>query len=140
MFRDLRRRLGDAAEAALPARELIKRTRESCGIEIRPQAVNEVQFGIGAHPQQKIAQAALATAADQQIHLGGSWLGVVGLRKEGKVLGGYLRRRGVAQPAPGLDRGGYVAAGVVDGEAQVQPPALRSHAFAVLDLPEQPLT
>src|SRR5580704_2155019 len=136
MSRDLRRRLDDAAEAALPARELSEGVRESCGIEIRPQAVNEVQLGIGALPQEKIAQAALAAAADEQIDLRCRGLRMLSLSQEAQVLRGILERD-VAQAAPGLDE--HLATRVVDGEAQVQPRALRSQAFAMLDLPEQRL-
>src|ERR1700722_3941979 len=136
MFRDLRRRLDDAAEAALPARELSEGVRESCGIEIRPQAVNEVQLRIGALPQQKVAQAALAAAADEQIDLRCRGLRMLSLSQEAQVLRGILERD-VAQAAPGLDE--HLATRVVDGEAQVQPRALRSQAFAALDLPEQRL-
>src|ERR1700722_17675285 len=136
MFRDLRRRLDDAAEAALPARELSEGVRESCGIEIRPQAVNEVQLRIGALPQQKVAQAALAAAANEQIDLRCRGLRMLSLSQEAQGLRGILERD-VAQAAPGLDE--HLATRVVDGEAQVQPRALRSQAFAALDLPEQRL-
>ena len=64
-----RRLIRDAPEAALAAREVLKRPRESCRIEVRPQAVDEVQLGVGAFPQQKIAQALLAAGADQQVDI-----------------------------------------------------------------------
>ena len=45
----------DAAKAALPACELLEGMREGCGIEIRPQAVNEMQLRIGALPEEEVA-------------------------------------------------------------------------------------
>ena len=38
------------------------------GPEVRPQNARKHQLGIRALPQQKVAQAALAAGADQQIH------------------------------------------------------------------------
>src|SRR4051812_34797315 len=60
----------DAAIPPLAFAELGDRLLEMFLPEIRPQGVDEHQFGVGALPEQKIADALLAAGADEQIGIG----------------------------------------------------------------------
>src|SRR5471032_2611106 len=60
----------DAAIPPLAFAELGDRLFEMLLAEIRPQGVDEHQFGVGALPEQKVADALLATGADEQIRIG----------------------------------------------------------------------
>src|SRR3990170_4943457 len=42
---------------------------ERGGVEIRPQGLGEMQFGIGELPEQKVAHALLAAGTDEQVRL-----------------------------------------------------------------------
>src|SRR5271165_3226811 len=61
----------DLPEAPLATREIRERAVEVAGLEIRPQAVEEQQFGVGAFEQQKIAQALFTAGPYQQIDFAG---------------------------------------------------------------------
>src|ERR1700691_2024090 len=68
MFQRLIVGRGDAAEASLAAGVVGERLRERRLVEIRPQAVDEMEFGVRTFPQQEVAQASLAAGADQEVH------------------------------------------------------------------------
>ena len=55
------------AESPVAALVFLQRLVERALIEVRPQAVDEVQLGVRALPQQEIAQALFASGADQQV-------------------------------------------------------------------------
>src|SRR5690242_3432559 len=57
----------DAAIAPLPSPVLRDRLLEVALLEIGPQGIHEHQLGVGALPEQEIADALLAAGADQQI-------------------------------------------------------------------------
>ena len=57
----------DRAEASLAARVLLQGCVECVLIEVRPQALDEVQLGVRALPEQEVAEAFLAAGADEQI-------------------------------------------------------------------------
>src|SRR5579885_621501 len=56
--------------AALAAAVVGDRLFEVAAPEIRPQRLGEDELGIGALPQQEIADALLAAGADQQVRVG----------------------------------------------------------------------
>src|ERR1700731_2979660 len=70
MVRSSNRGRDNSAKAPLPLPILLERVLEGLVVEIRPQAVDEIKLGVRALPQQEVAQALLATGADEEIHLG----------------------------------------------------------------------
>src|SRR5436305_4158939 len=79
----------DAAIATLAAAELGDRPFEMLLAEVGPQGVDEHQLGVGALPEQEIADALFAAGADQQVgigHAGGQQLALE------QVLVDLLRR------------------------------------------------
>src|SRR5262249_43928606 len=58
---------GDTAIATFASAELSDGLLEVLLAEVGPQRVDEHQFGVGALPQQEIADALLAAGADQEI-------------------------------------------------------------------------
>src|SRR5678815_1218801 len=56
-----------SAEPALTRMEIHQRRLEVHRPELRPQAVAEVQLGVGGFPEQEVAQPALTTRADEEI-------------------------------------------------------------------------
>src|SRR5581483_2596856 len=61
--------LRNPAEAPVAAGILGERLLKGRFAEIRPEALDKVQLGIGALPQQEIAQPLLATGANQQVDI-----------------------------------------------------------------------
>jgi hypothetical protein len=57
----------DPTITAIAALERTQRLVKLMAIEIGPEDLRKVNFGIGHLPQQKIAQAHLATGANQQV-------------------------------------------------------------------------
>src|SRR5687767_5851185 len=57
------------AEATLPPVKVNECALEICRVEIGPALVGEVELRVRAFPQQKIAEAALAAGANQQIDI-----------------------------------------------------------------------
>ena len=122
---------GAPAEAPLAAGVLGQRLVERRLVEVRPQLVAEVQLGVGALPEQEVADAQLARGADQQ-------LGVVHLRgvqvtAEGSAPSPLPRaaasRRGRVQQLP--------AAAVVEGDVQRHPRVGCGERFGLLDAAHQ---
>jgi hypothetical protein len=70
------------SESPFALRVLLDGLGESGGIEVRPKALDEVQFSIGAFPQQEVAQALFAAGADEEVNVRGCY-GVIDV---GKVL------------------------------------------------------
>ena len=60
----------EPAEAPLPAPVVVERASKSLLIEVRPEAIAEVELCESAFPEQKIAEAPLVSGADQQVDLG----------------------------------------------------------------------
>src|SRR5471032_1626993 len=60
----------DAAIATFAPAELGNRLLEMFLVEVRPKRVDEHQFGVGALPEQEIADALLSAGADQQVGIG----------------------------------------------------------------------
>ena len=61
------RSCSQAAEAALAAGEGRERLGEIVGVEFGPHPLGEMQFGIGAFPEQEVGQPLLAAGADDEI-------------------------------------------------------------------------
>src|ERR1039458_1954722 len=59
-------RLGHGAETAVAGAELADGGGERRGIEIGPHAGREDQLGIGAFPEEEIAETALTASADEE--------------------------------------------------------------------------
>ena len=59
----------DTTKAALAALIVEQGIEQGRLIEIGPQHIGDVDFGVGELPQQEIADAPLATGADQQIRI-----------------------------------------------------------------------
>src|ERR1035438_1036579 len=60
-------RLGHGAETAVAGAELADGGGERRGIEIGPHAGREDQLGIGAFPEEEIAETALTASADEEV-------------------------------------------------------------------------
>src|SRR5690242_21714011 len=64
-------RLGQDAEAAVPAVEVGDGGGQVVAVEVRPQPGREEELGVRALPQEEIAEPLLTAGADQQIHVRG---------------------------------------------------------------------
>src|SRR3989338_2715427 len=93
-------------EAALAPVELLERRPELGHGKIRPQGRGEVKLGVGALPEQEVAQAQLAAGAEEEVDVGGA----AGDKP------GEIGRRVAVEAARGLDDG--LARGGIDGQAQ----------------------
>ena len=130
-------RLGaESAEASLPAAVVLQSVSETLLIEVRPQAIAEMQFRERAFPEQKVAEAPLASGANQQVD------GACGIRamidfvqQAVKILG--IEVRGAAGPPRGLHYA--VLRGVVDRYAQEHSRAGGARPLALLNGPKQVL-
>ena len=60
----------EAAEAPLSTPVIVECASKSPLVEVRPEAIAEVELCERAFPEQKIAQAPLASGANQQVDLG----------------------------------------------------------------------
>lgn len=67
----------DAAKTPIARMEIADSALQIGGVEIGPHALGEMQFGVGAFPEEKIAEPLLSSGANQQIHVGepsGAWV------------------------------------------------------------------
>ena len=78
--------------------EVAYRAFEIGGRKVRPQALGEMDLGVSAFPQQKIAQSLLTAGTDQEIHIRNRCAVEVTFAKEpcerfrdASLLGGMLR-------------------------------------------------
>src|SRR3989338_9652713 len=100
------RRRRQAPETPLALAEVLERRLELGHGKVRPQGRREVKLGVGALPQEEVAQAQLAAGADEEVNVGG----VAGDEP------GEVGRRVAVEAARRLEDG--LAAGVVDGQGQ----------------------
>src|SRR5258705_13913216 len=63
------RGFGNRAEPTLSGMELLHRVIEVGGRKIRPPAMGEVQFGVGAFPEKEVAEPLFSAGADQQVYI-----------------------------------------------------------------------
>src|ERR1035441_6300737 len=111
-------RLGHGAETAVAGAELADGGGERRGIEIGPHAGREDQLGIGAFPEEEIAETALTSSADEEV--------------DGRTKGVVERFAGkCGDAARGGEEGG--AAGIIDGNAQPEARAGGCSAFDLAD-------
>src|SRR5204863_9179689 len=109
----------DAAIATFAAAKLGDRPLEMLLAEVGPQRVDEHQLGVGALPQQEIADALLAAGTDQQVgigHAGGQQLALE------QALVDLLRRQLARRHLAGKIAGrlhDLVARAVVDADVDV---------------------
>ena len=61
----------DATEASLAPVEVAYRRRQVLCVEVGPHPRDEKKLGVGALPQEKVAQSLLSSGADEQVHVGG---------------------------------------------------------------------
>src|SRR5215469_572640 len=94
---------GDAAEAPLAARIILQRSGEDTLVELRPRAVEKAQLGVGALPEQEIAQTPLTAGANEEVHGRRGRLRVIDLGEEAQEI---LRLSGCCalQPPSRLDQ------------------------------------
>src|SRR5271157_6189772 len=97
--------LRHSPEAALAAVEFADGGPEVGAVEIGPHAAGEDQLGVGAFPQQEVAETLLAAGADEEID-----------RRAERSVEGFTGELG--RMAGGGEDG--VAAGVVDGDTQAE--------------------
>src|SRR5580698_10419140 len=116
------------------ARVLGQRLAEDLRVEIRPQAVDEVQFRVRALPEQEIAQALLASRTYQEIDRRRRHDRVIDL---GETLDEacFVSAAFQLQTSTGLQQA--VLRGVVDGDPQVHARTVGGGALTVLDRLEQ---
>src|SRR5713101_379182 len=60
---------GKGTEAAVPGVELSDSRGQIRGLKVRPHARHEIELGVSAFPEQKIAQPILSAGPDQQVHI-----------------------------------------------------------------------
>src|ERR1700691_5571639 len=91
----LQRLRAQSAEAPLPPAVVLERLPKTRFIEVRPQAVAEVQFGECGFPEQKVAEPPFIAGADQQIDGARRMIAVIGFEQQAmKVIGCQLRAAG----------------------------------------------
>src|SRR5258707_14385266 len=90
----------EAAEAPLPPAVVLECAAKSPLIEIRPKAIAEMEFRKRAFPQQKVAEAPLASGANQQVDLGCGICAMIDFMQQAVKV---LRRK--IRIAPGAPRG-----------------------------------
>src|SRR3989304_3544721 len=105
------RRGRESPEAALAPVEVSQRRLELGHGEIRPERGGEVELGVSALPQQKVAQAPLAAGADKEVHGGGP----AGVGEQPREAGA---RRGPPRGEPGGGREKRFFGGGVNGHGE----------------------
>ena len=118
------------AEAPIAARVLLQRLVERALIEVRPQAVDEMQLRVRALPQQEIAQALFAAGADQQVDFRRRQCRVIHFRE---ALDEARAIDVVCGPHASARFDKAVLRRVVDRDAQTHAGAMRRGLLAALD-------
>src|SRR5688572_33142435 len=124
----------DGAESAIASRVLLQCLVESALVEVRPEAVDEMQLGVCALPEHEIAESLLAASADQQVDLRRGQCHVVDC---GERLGEARTIDAVCRSQPTADFDEAVLCRIVHGNTQTHAGAMRRGAFAALDQVEQ---
>ncbi len=133
MFRRLYGRGGwQRAKAAVAAAEVSESSIEIGFGEIRPHALSEKEFSVGALPEEKVGQALFAAGADQQVDFG-----VVCVEGVGEMCSEEVLRSGVGgSELGGRNRRGArdgISRGVVDGDAEVKAATGSRGSLGLLD-------
>ena len=103
-----------------------QRFREILRLKIRPHPFGEVEFGVGAFPQQEVGQPLLAAGPDDEVHVAKFGFACDKLRKclSGEIADTCGLRGGLQ------DR---IAGRVIDGDAQMQDIVTRSSGLRAPD-------
>src|SRR5260370_22661723 len=120
----------EAAEAPLPAPVVLECGAKLPLIEVRPKAIAEMELRKRAFPEQKVAEAPLASCANQQIDLGCGIGAMIDFMQQAvKVLRGKIRI------APGAPRGLHdaVLRRIVDRNSHEHARTRRARSRALLD-------
>src|SRR5258708_18605476 len=120
----------EATEAPLPAPVVLECAAKSPLVEVRPKAIAEIEFCKRAFPEQKVAEAPLASGANQQVDLGCGVGAMIDFMQQAVKV---LRRK--IRVAPGALRGLHdaVLRRVVDRYSQEHAGASRARSLALLD-------
>lgn len=106
----------DGAEASRPRSKGVDRCAEVGFREVWPQRLEEQELGVGALPEEEVAQPLFASGSNEQID-GERGRTAVGVRE---ALLESLARELVLRDSPhGVENG--ISRGVVDGQAEVKP-------------------
>src|SRR5215472_884001 len=105
-----------------------------CGAKIGPHPLGKHKFGVGALPQQEVAQSLLSAGSDQQIDFRDRAGLAVGFAEgEGECI--TVKRRGRLKQVRGSnDR---VASGIIDRDSEVQMISARRMSFGCADSVDQ---
>src|SRR5215471_13413961 len=105
-----------------------------CGAKIGPHPLGKHKFGVGALPQQEVAQSLLSAGSDQQIDFRGRAGLAVGFAEgEGERI--TVKRLGRLKQVRGAnDR---VASGIIDSDSEVQLVSARRMSFGCADSIDQ---
>src|ERR1700682_2635988 len=113
------RGLRGCAKAAVAGAELGDSGVQVRGVEVRPHARGEDQLGVGGFPEQKIAEALLAAGSNDQVDFGPEQCGEI------------VARCIMGKAARGFEDG--IAAGIIDGESEMQARAGGGGRFGAFD-------
>src|SRR5215475_8130085 len=109
----------DAAIASFTPAKLGDRLLQMLLAEVRPQRVDEHQLGIGALPQQEIADPLLAADADQEVRVGHARRGQTGFEQRLVDVAG-IEPPGLGFLRPGARRGSdLLPSAIAEGDRQV---------------------
>src|SRR5258707_8243308 len=117
----------DAAIAPLTPAKLDDRLLQMLLAEIRPQGVDEHQFGVGALPEQEIADALFAAGADQEVGIGHARRQQLALEA---ILVDAIGRQFARRDLPGKTAGGLQDLGaraVVDADVHADAAVCARH-------------
>src|SRR5882672_5749933 len=119
---------GERSEAPVARVEVVEGRGQIGGGEVRPHGRHEAELGIGAFPEEEIAQALLASGADEQVDVGRARpaVGLAEARGEG------LARLGSGE-APPRGAQDHVARRVVHGQTEVEAARARRLALGAGD-------
>src|SRR5260370_1274181 len=70
-----------SAKSPLPGAKALQGRFQIFGAEVRPHAVSEIQLGIGALPEEKVAQPLFASGPQQQVDVGSRGTSMIGVEK-----------------------------------------------------------
>src|SRR5690348_1087874 len=121
---------GDAAEAAVAGEEIVEGFCEVFGLKIGPHAGREEKLGVGAFPEEEIAEAAFASGADEQIDVRNRSAGI-GDFAEAAAKFALRDFEAGKHPAGGTKNG--VTRRVVNGDAKIERVAVSGDALGFVD-------
>src|SRR5450631_2353425 len=133
---ELERLCGERTEAPLPAAVVLERASETPFIELRPQTIAEIEFRKRAFPEQKVAEPALVSSANQQIDLACGIQAMIDFVQQAVKVRDGESRTGLCAVCGVHDA---VLRRVIDGNAQQHSGTRRARTLALLDGSKQVL-